>query len=287
MEVPLEAPVPGIVRAIAAAVGDVVDEGAHAGRARAGRGARRAAARPRRHPTRACRAPTCRRCSTAARCSTTRRAPRRWRGAMRRAGAARARTSPTCSTPAACSSTARFAVAAQRSRRSLDDLQRNTPADGLITGTGSVNAALFGAERSRVAVMAYDYTVLAGTQGYFNHRKSDRLLEIADAQRAAAGAVCRRRRRPAGRCRFDHHRRAALHHLPALRAAVRPGAGGGHRARPLLRRQCRAAGLLRRDHRHRQRQHRHGRAGDDRRRRPGPRARRRGRPGQRAGRPTA
>ena len=72
-----------------------------------------------------------------------------------------------------------FAVAAQRSRRSLDDLQRNTPADGLITGTGTVNAAAFGAQRSRVAVMAYDYTVLAGTQGNFNHQKSDRLLELA------------------------------------------------------------------------------------------------------------
>ncbi len=76
-----------------------------------------------------------------------------------------------------------FAVAAQRSRRTLDDLQRNTPADGLITGTGSVNAVQFGAERARVAVMAYDYTVLAGTQGFFNHRKSDRLLEVAAAQR--------------------------------------------------------------------------------------------------------
>jgi acetyl-CoA carboxylase carboxyltransferase component len=76
-----------------------------------------------------------------------------------------------------------FAVAAQRSRRSLEDLQRHTPADGLITATGSVNAALFGAERARVAVMAYDYTVLAGTQGYFNHRKSDRLLELCHQQR--------------------------------------------------------------------------------------------------------
>jgi acetyl-CoA carboxylase carboxyltransferase component len=75
-----------------------------------------------------------------------------------------------------------FAVAAQRSRRSLDDLQRNTPADGLITGTGSVNAPLFGAQRTRVAVMVYDYTVLAGTQGNFNHRKSDRLLEVAEQQ---------------------------------------------------------------------------------------------------------
>jgi len=73
-----------------------------------------------------------------------------------------------------------LAVAAQRTRRSLDDLERNTPADGLVTATGTVNAACFGAPRSRVAVMAYDYTVLAGTQGVFNHRKSDRLLELAE-----------------------------------------------------------------------------------------------------------
>lgn len=69
-----------------------------------------------------------------------------------------------------------FAVAAQRSRRSLEDLQRQTPADGLVTGTGTVGGV-------PVAVMAYDYTVLAGTQGVFNHAKSDRLLALA-AQRA-------------------------------------------------------------------------------------------------------
>ncbi len=72
-----------------------------------------------------------------------------------------------------------FAVAAQRSRRTLEDLQANTPADGLITGTGSVNAALVGAARAQVAVMGYDYTVLAGTQGSFNHGKTDRLLDVA------------------------------------------------------------------------------------------------------------
>ena len=76
-----------------------------------------------------------------------------------------------------------FAVAAQRSRRSLDELQRQTPADGLITGTGTVNAAVHGATRTAVAVMAYDYTVLAGTQGAFNHQKSDRLLELALRQK--------------------------------------------------------------------------------------------------------
>ena len=64
-----------------------------------------------------------------------------------------------------------FAVAAQRSRRSEEDLQRNTPADGLITGTGTVGGR-------PCAVMAYDYTVLAGTQGAWNHAKSDRLLDV-------------------------------------------------------------------------------------------------------------
>ncbi len=73
----------------------------------------------------------------------------------------------------------RFAVAAQRGRRSVDDLVRNTPADGMITGVGRVNGALFGPDRSTCAVLAYDYTVLAGTQGHFNHRKTDRILDIA------------------------------------------------------------------------------------------------------------
>lgn len=76
-----------------------------------------------------------------------------------------------------------FAVAAQRSRRTLDDLQRNTPADGLVTGIGTVQADAFGTERARCAAMAYDYSVLAGTQGENNHRKSDRLLALASAQR--------------------------------------------------------------------------------------------------------
>ena len=31
-------------------------------------------------------------------------------------------------------------------------------------------------------VMAYDYTVLAGTQGYFNHKKMDRMLKLAYEQ---------------------------------------------------------------------------------------------------------
>ena len=76
-----------------------------------------------------------------------------------------------------------LAVAAQRRRRSMDDLMRNTPADGLITGIGSVNGERFGEAASRCAVLAYDYTVLAGTQGTVNHKKTDRILQVAERER--------------------------------------------------------------------------------------------------------
>ncbi|WP_295648730.1 carboxyl transferase domain-containing protein [uncultured Dietzia sp.] len=65
-----------------------------------------------------------------------------------------------------------FPVAAQRLRRDIDDLIDNTPGDGIITGLAIING-------TEVAVLAYDYTVLAGTQGHFNHAKTDRMLQIA------------------------------------------------------------------------------------------------------------
>ena len=70
-------------------------------------------------------------------------------------------------------------LAAQRSRRPMEDLLRSTPADGLIAGLGTVNAALFGEEKSSCMVIAYDYTVLAGTQGTMNHKKQDRMFQLA------------------------------------------------------------------------------------------------------------
>jgi acetyl-CoA carboxylase carboxyltransferase component len=76
-----------------------------------------------------------------------------------------------------------LAVAAQRDRRSAEDLIANTPADGMVTGIGEVNGTPFGPERARTVVMAYDATVLAGTQGMRNHAKTDRLLGIALAQK--------------------------------------------------------------------------------------------------------
>lgn len=76
-----------------------------------------------------------------------------------------------------------LAVAAQRGRRSEQDLMEKTPADGLIAGVSSVNGDWFGVEKTRCLVMAYDYTVLAGTQGFFNHKKMDRMLKLAHEQR--------------------------------------------------------------------------------------------------------
>ncbi|UQD98195.1 acetyl-CoA carboxylase family protein [Bradyrhizobium japonicum] len=73
-----------------------------------------------------------------------------------------------------------LAIAAQRRRRKLDDLIKSTPADGLVMGVATVNADKFGAEGGRCIVVAYDYTVLAGTQGHMNHKKIDRMLTLAE-----------------------------------------------------------------------------------------------------------
>lgn len=73
-----------------------------------------------------------------------------------------------------------LAIAAQRRRRKLDDLIKNTPADGLIMGVATVNGDKFGPEGARCMVVAYDYTVLAGTQGHMNHKKIDRMLGLAE-----------------------------------------------------------------------------------------------------------
>ncbi|HWA12215.1 MAG TPA: carboxyl transferase domain-containing protein, partial [Burkholderiales bacterium] len=72
-----------------------------------------------------------------------------------------------------------FTVAAQRTRRTMEDLIARTPADGLVMGVGRVNGDLFPDEDARCVAMSYDYTVLAGTQGAKNHKKKDRMFELA------------------------------------------------------------------------------------------------------------
>jgi acetyl/propionyl-CoA carboxylase alpha subunit/acetyl-CoA carboxylase carboxyltransferase component len=69
-----------------------------------------------------------------------------------------------------------LAIAAQRRRRPLQELIEKTPADGMVTGVGRVGG-------HPTVVLSYDYTVLAGTQGQQNHRKKDRLFELAERQR--------------------------------------------------------------------------------------------------------
>ncbi len=70
-------------------------------------------------------------------------------------------------------------VAQQHTRHDIDKLRKNTPTDGVIAGTASVNGELFKDEMSRVMVVSYDYTVLAGTQGHRGHYKQDRIYEMA------------------------------------------------------------------------------------------------------------
>jgi len=74
-------------------------------------------------------------------------------------------------------------IAAQRRRRPVEELIEKTPADGMVAGIGSVNGGLFDESKARAILMSYDYTVLAGTQGTQNHRKKDRMFELAEKHR--------------------------------------------------------------------------------------------------------
>jgi acetyl-CoA carboxylase carboxyltransferase component len=195
----------------------------------------------------------------------TPRAPR-WPGATPRAAAARENIADLCDEGSFIEYGA-LAIAAQARRRSMDDLIANTPADGMVTGIGGINGAIR-PEAARTVVMAYDATVLAGTQGMRNHAKTDRMLGIALAQQLPVVLFAEG---GGGRPGDTDMPVVAGLHVPTFAAYARCRARcrGRHRARALLCRQRRAAGLLRRDHRHARQQHRHGRAGHDRGRRPG------------------
>ena len=93
--------------------------------------------------------------------------------------AARARTSRTCAIRAAFTSTAHspslHSAVGVRWRTSL----RARPPTAWSWASVRVNGALFADVDARCAVMSYDYTVLAGTQGHKNHQKKDRMFEVA------------------------------------------------------------------------------------------------------------
>lgn len=72
-----------------------------------------------------------------------------------------------------------MAVAAQRLRRDYEDLKSATAADGVITGIGQINQDLVSHIKTPTAIVINDYSVLAGTQGFFHHQKLDRILEVA------------------------------------------------------------------------------------------------------------
>jgi acetyl-CoA carboxylase carboxyltransferase component len=76
-----------------------------------------------------------------------------------------------------------LALAAQRQRHSVEELVKLSPGDGMVTGIGTINAAAFGEEKARAMVLAYDYTVYAGTQGLHGHKKLDRMIAVASEWR--------------------------------------------------------------------------------------------------------
>ena len=76
-----------------------------------------------------------------------------------------------------------MAVGARHGVVPLEELRKTSPADGFIYGLASINGDLFGREHSRCMVASYDYSVHAGTQGFFGHKKHDRMFQLAETAR--------------------------------------------------------------------------------------------------------
>ena len=72
-----------------------------------------------------------------------------------------------------------FAVAAQKSRKNKEELLMETSGDGVITGFCKINSNIIDNKSTDAVAIVYDYSVLAGTQGYFHHMKLDRICEKA------------------------------------------------------------------------------------------------------------
>ena len=76
-----------------------------------------------------------------------------------------------------------LALPAQRRRHSVEQLRKIGPADGLVAGLATIASR-------QALVMSYDYTVFAGTQGFANHRKTDRMLALAMRHRLPVVWFC-------------------------------------------------------------------------------------------------
>ena len=61
---------------------------------------------------------------------------------------------------------------------SAEEMRVRAPADGMITGIGTVNGELFAEDRATTLVAMYDETVWAGTQGMMGHQKTDRMTQV-------------------------------------------------------------------------------------------------------------
>ena len=138
----------------------------------------------------------------------------------------------------------RFAIAAQRKRRDVEELIARTPADGLIAGTARIGGR-------PCAVLSYDYTVLAGTQGMVGHAKKDRLFELIERLRLPVVFFAEGGGGRPGDTDLPGRLVAAHARVRAVGAAGGQGAADRDRPRPLLRRQRRDRGLQRPDRRHR------------------------------------
>ena len=124
-------------------------------------------------------------------------------------------------------------VAAQRSRRSEDDLIANTPADGLVAGAAKIGGA-------DAAVLSYDYTVLAGTQGMRNHAKTDRVLDLAARRKLPVVLFAEGGGGRPGDTDCGQRRRSRRADVPRAGRAEWPRSAGVDRVRAMLCRQRRA-----------------------------------------------
>ncbi|MEM6748528.1 MAG: carboxyl transferase domain-containing protein [Pseudomonadota bacterium] len=69
--------------------------------------------------------------------------------------------------------------AAQRTKHPRKELMRKSPGDGVVAGLASVKTEQGRGPGQDVAILAYDGSVFAGTQGAFGHQKTDRLFDVA------------------------------------------------------------------------------------------------------------